>query len=381
MTSENSNKETIIASPLDYHMFRQEIISKYPAYVPPQPLIPLEAENTSLLPPLPHQSARNSAANGIIHRQAAAQSGGTSILHQPVHIATPAPSPPPSPGVGGKGVKKQNYQTNQNFPFMYPPLDATSNSAGGKGMAGIHEALVSRRWEGSDVPASILEAGELFSSRVRMTRATRQLWDERERFLKHERGWVVDDSDDEVEGLCLDELSLDDRDALEGLRAEGIRGKAPAAEQEVDLGPSPEQLSDRDKQRLAAVERFYVSTPLRKRGSVVLARLTRSHAARGPPPSAVAGDCAAAAHPRQRHGNSDAAVDAAARQLGGQGQQRGRQRRPCCTEDAGRRGPGGPSERAGAVAGGGGRGEDARDYVQGHDGHLAAPAEVAEGIS
>ena len=77
-------------------------------------------------------------------------------------------------GNGGKGGKKQNYQTNQNFPFMYPPLDATSNSAGGKGIAGLQDLLVGRKWEGSDIPASILEAGELFSRRVRMTRATSQ---------------------------------------------------------------------------------------------------------------------------------------------------------------------------------------------------------------
>ncbi|KAL3957740.1 hypothetical protein ACCO45_008318 [Purpureocillium lilacinum] len=257
MTSENSDKETITASPIDYHAFRQEITSKYPAYVPPQPLIPLEADNNSLLPPLPHQSARNNASNGILPAPAHAQGGGASILHQPVHIATPAPSPPPSPGVGGKGGKKQNYQTNQNFPFMYPPLDATSNSAGGKGMIGIHEALVSRRWEGSDIPASILEAGELFSSRVRMTRATRQLWDERERFLKFERGWEVEDDDDEIEGLSLDELSLEEREVLKGLKEEERKERAHPPDEEVDFGPHPDRLSERDRQRLVAVEKFY----------------------------------------------------------------------------------------------------------------------------
>ncbi|ODA84050.1 hypothetical protein RJ55_02568 [Drechmeria coniospora] len=260
MTNGDGNdKETITASPLDYHAFRQEVTSKYPAYVPPQPLIPLEADNTSLLPPLPHQSTRNSVANGIIPTPAGpAQDGGASILHQPVHIATPAPSPPPSPAIGGKGGKKQNYQTNQNFPFMYPPLDATSNSAGGKGWIGIHDAVVRRRWEGSDVPASILEAGELFSSRVRMTRATRQLWDERERFLKYERGWEFDDDDDEIDGLSLDELTLEEKELLKEVKGRDKIGSARhPPEDEVDFGPHPERLSDRDKQRLVAVERFY----------------------------------------------------------------------------------------------------------------------------
>lgn len=256
------DKETITASPLDYHVFRQEITSKYPAYVPPRPAIPLEAENNSLLPPIPNQITRNSASNGILPAPPNAQSGGASILHQPVHIATPAPSPPPSPGVGGKGGKKQNYQTNQNFPFMYPPLDASSNSAGGKGLAGIDASLISRRWEGSDIPASILEAGKLFSSRVRMTRATRQLWEEREKFLRYERGWDHEDDDDEIEDLDLNELTLEDRELLKEFKAEG-KGKLPPPPDDAcpDFGPRPERLTDRDRERLVAVENFYVSDP------------------------------------------------------------------------------------------------------------------------
>ncbi|PFH59318.1 hypothetical protein XA68_12519 [Ophiocordyceps unilateralis] len=252
---EKKDSEVITATPLDYHAFRQEITSKYPAYVPPPPLIPLESEYTTLLPPLPNQSFRSSATQGVVPAPAHAQNGGASILHQPVHIATPAPSPPPSPGVGGKGGKKQNYQTNQNFPFMYPPLDATSNSAGGKGTAGAYDAVISRRWEGSDIPASILEAGELFSSRVRMTRATRQLWEERERFLKYERGWDVED--DAIDHLNLDELTLEEKQVLEELKSEERKNSAPPPEAEFDFGPRPERLSDRDRQRLIAVERFY----------------------------------------------------------------------------------------------------------------------------
>ncbi|RFU78822.1 required for hyphal anastomosis ham-2 [Trichoderma arundinaceum] len=264
LTTGDRTKETITASPLDYHVFRQEITSKYPAYVPPQPLIPLEAENPSLLPPLPNIATRN-GANGIIPQPPNIQMAGASILHQPVHIATPAPSPPPSPGVGGKGGKKQNYQTNQNFPFMYPPLDATSNSAGGKGEAGYGNPLVSRKWEGSDIPASILEAGQLFSSRVRMTRATRQLWEERERFLKFERGWETDDDgeddDDDIEDLDLNELTLEEKEVLRELKAEDSKEKKKKERffpgPEIDLGPQPERLSETDKQRLMAVERFY----------------------------------------------------------------------------------------------------------------------------
>ncbi|XWW96763.1 hypothetical protein V2A60_004743 [Cordyceps javanica] len=254
--SENQDKQKITASPLDYHVFRQEITSKYPAYVPPQPAIPLEDENTSLLPPLPQHPTRNNGSNGILPAPSNSQNGGASILHQPVHIATPAPSPPPSPGVGGKGGKKQNYQTNQNFPFMYPPLDATSNSAGGKGLAALDDTI-NRRWEGSDIPASILEAGELFSTRVRMTRATRQLWDEREGFLKFERGWEPDE-DDDVDELDLSDLTEEEKELIKEVKDADKETHKPAAPAEaVDYGPRKQEMSDRDKKRLEAVESFY----------------------------------------------------------------------------------------------------------------------------
>ncbi|KAK3685504.1 protein required for hyphal anastomosis [Podospora appendiculata] len=244
-------KGTITASPLDYHVFRQEITSKYPSYVPPLPAIPLDAEQTSILPQLPNHPIRNTG-NGILPGPPG-QSGGASILHQPVHIATPAPSPPPSPAAGGKGGKKQNYQTNQNFPFMYPPLDASSNSAGGKGGAGLQDLLVGRKWEGSDVPASILEAGELFSRRVKMTRATRQLWDERERFLKFERGWDGAD-DDIIDELDLSSLTLEEKEEL-GLLKSAPEEKAKKADPEIDYGPR--EVDQRTRERLKAVENFY----------------------------------------------------------------------------------------------------------------------------
>jgi hypothetical protein len=239
-------------------MFRQEITSKYPAYIPPQTVIPLEADQNSILPPLSNHPTRPSGSNGILPSPPNAHAGGASILHQPVHIATPAPSPPPSPGVGGKGGKKQNYQTNQNFPFMYPPLDATSNSAGGKGIAGLQDLLVGRKWEGSDIPASILEAGELFSTRVRMSRATRQLWDEREKFLKFERGWNPDDDDSDIEDLDLDGLSLEEKEEIQAFRAETKAGEFRIIQPELDLGPKGEVSGD-VKRRLIAVEGFYVS--------------------------------------------------------------------------------------------------------------------------
>ncbi|KAH9845596.1 Striatin-interacting protein 1 [Teratosphaeria destructans] len=204
---DSRGKPVITASPLDYHLFRQEISSKYPAYQAPPPMFPLEPDNNSILPPLRHRqqsipSASESALTG-------APSVGThSIMHQPVHIATPAPSPPPSPAGPGKAAKKQNYQTNQMFPFLYPPLDGSSSELGGKGSTQLQDALVGRKWEGSDVPTSILEAAELFSKRMRATRGLKQLWEARVDYMKVERGWDPNDQDDDTD---VDDFELVDK--------------------------------------------------------------------------------------------------------------------------------------------------------------------------
>lgn len=222
--NDKPGRPVITASPLDYHAFRQEISSKYPAYNPPPPLFPLESDEKSILPPLRVNPTK--PTNGTATTQTPTH--GHSILHQPVHIATPAPSPPPSPAGSGKGGKKQNYQTNQLFPFLYPPLDETSNKLGGKGSTDLQDALVGRKWTGSDIPASILEAAELFSKRMRATRSMKQLWAERVAFMKFERGWEdidskkavdtrqqVDPGDDDitdVESLDLDQFDLGNED-------------------------------------------------------------------------------------------------------------------------------------------------------------------------
>lgn len=242
----------LTASPLDYHAFRQEITSKYPSYNPPPPVVPLELENSSILPPLPQHPSRAVSSNGLFSGVGPSVAGGNgSILHQSVHIATPAPSPPPSPiGPGGKAGKKQNYQTNQNFPFMYPPLDNSSNDLGGKGTTELQDVLVGKKWEGSDVPASIIEAGKLFSSRVKMTRAMRQLWEERERFMKYDRGWWLDDSGNASDDDVQDELA----EELEGLDLQTKKKSGPT-------WPSQKETENEDIQRrLDAVEAFYVGS-------------------------------------------------------------------------------------------------------------------------
>lgn len=233
----------ITASPLDYHLFRQELCSKYPAYQPPAPLFPFEPENNTILPPLQHRQSKldeidNTASAGIgVY--------GSSVMHQPVHIATPAPSPPPSPaGPGGKGGKKQNYQTNQMFPFLYPPLDTNSNDLGGKGSTELQDALAGRKWKGRDIPASILEAAELFAKRMKTTRAMKQLWETRVDYMKFERGWKEgqDDDDDDVAQLDLD-----------------LDSEPESKPSNPKDAPPDDPETDTDR-RLRAVSDYYVST-------------------------------------------------------------------------------------------------------------------------
>lgn len=244
---------TITASPLDYHLFRQEISSKYPAYQPPKPSFPFEPDNNSILPPLRHRQSKyevnNASAGG-----GSVSVGNGSIMHQPVHIATPAPSPPPSPaGPGGKGGKKQNYQTNQLFPFLYPPLDTSSNEIGGKGSTELQDALVGRKWQGCDIPASILEAAELFAKRMRATRAMKQLWKARVDFMKQERGWK-DESRDAVSEFHLD-LNDDFQDV------DKFDATSPPTNN-YETAESEEDRKEADKEHIEPLDKvaeFYVS--------------------------------------------------------------------------------------------------------------------------
>ncbi|MCJ1401425.1 Factor arrest protein 11 [Xylographa trunciseda] len=254
----NHNEVFLTASPLDYHIFRQEITSKYPAYNPPPPLVPLELNNSSVLPPIHNNPSRTTSHESLASAAGMYTNGiGKSIFHQPVHISTPAPSPPPSPaGPGGKGGKKQNYQTNQNFPFLYPPLDDTSNIVGGKGNAGLQDRLVGKKWEGCDIPASILEAGQLFASRMRMSRSLRQLWEVREEFIKFERGWEAEEKKEPTFEEQMAELNLEDEQEIddESIRSEEMSTQAQTT---VKIQPTKETDNDDVQGRLDAVENFY----------------------------------------------------------------------------------------------------------------------------
>ncbi|RPA98194.1 hypothetical protein L873DRAFT_1060047 [Choiromyces venosus 120613-1] len=160
-------KELITASPLDYHVFRRDIMDKYPAYDPPNPLFIFElAKNSFLL-----SSSINTAtgrAGGTGDVLLGGKGGGEnlgSILNKAVHIGAPVSLHSPSPtGVGGKGGKMQNYQTNNNFPRLYPfPTSSADIDKKFTGKGWLKEdGDTFFRGGGGGVPASTDEARDYF---------------------------------------------------------------------------------------------------------------------------------------------------------------------------------------------------------------------------
>lgn len=103
----------------------------------------------------------------------------------------------------------------------------------------MQDVLVGRKWQGSDIPTSILEAAELFSGRMVATRALKQLWEERVEFMKFERGWTGAEDDDDVRPMKLE-----------------------SSEEEKQADESPKNYDGSVNERLQAVENFYVGTCL-----------------------------------------------------------------------------------------------------------------------
>lgn len=172
-----------------------------------------------LLPSFTEQAKKKIARHEVIPSFAP----NTSIFEQPVHIATPAPSPPPTPVGGGKTLRKINYQTNQQFPMLYPPVNVSGDPFGDSMPSDLPNYDSSKDWDADFVPASILEAGNLFSQRSRLTLASKQLWDEKECYLAYERGLSQETAGVQVSGADTankTEKPISDNERLERRNAQ-----------------------------------------------------------------------------------------------------------------------------------------------------------------
>jgi hypothetical protein len=91
--------------PSDYEQFRGEVFSKYPSHH--------DASTSTTISDQEKKKLRSSVHTLPDLENLQFENDG---LLLPTHIATPAPSPPPSPK-----IKRGIYQTDQSFPFMFPP--------------------------------------------------------------------------------------------------------------------------------------------------------------------------------------------------------------------------------------------------------------------
>jgi hypothetical protein len=158
-SNEDPNKLT--ASPIDFHTYRQELITRYPSFIPPPSTLPENFEDSTSL----------TQFISIPKNQPPRHTNSTNNQPPTIHIATPCPSPLISPvDFSTKSQKGKRMVQSNNFvyPFIYP----TEND---------FESVV---------PKSIQEATDLFASRVRDKLHLVQLWDEFDHFIKQERGWV-----------------------------------------------------------------------------------------------------------------------------------------------------------------------------------------------
>ena len=117
-----------------------------------------------------------------------------------------------------------------------------------------------RKWTGSDIPASILEAAELFSERMRATRAMKQLWEERVEFMKFERGWTGENDDARSESSDSSiEIPILDLALVEGVTLDGPTQEEGSEQKEnvEQLDPKAPALDGSVGDRLRAVEAFY----------------------------------------------------------------------------------------------------------------------------
>ncbi|OSD04155.1 N1221-domain-containing protein [Trametes coccinea BRFM310] len=169
----------IKSSPLDLEAFRQEISVKYPTFNPPPVTVPAStpvttaklAQAYSPIPVRHHyehdvgESQHQDHSHNAMPQPFSFNQGGSSFRPIP-QPATPAPSPPPSPK-----PKKQQFQTDQNRPFLFPFSRTT---------VGYNDSRL--------VPFAIDEADRLYSKHMYVSLSLWQMWKTREECMTVESG-------------------------------------------------------------------------------------------------------------------------------------------------------------------------------------------------
>ncbi|CCH40963.1 Factor arrest protein 11 [Wickerhamomyces ciferrii] len=179
--SKEKDTSKLTTTPLDYHTFRDDITSRYPALIPPPSTLPDNFENSSSLSQFLN-----------ISRTLDSHKANSSLPPPSGHISTPAPSPPSTP-INKAAKTKRSYQVNQSYPFIYPTEETTNTLS-------------------SNIPKSIEEASHLCSSRLQDKLSLKQLWCERDNFMKQERGWTESNQDPNEEFDYYNDIFKNDED-------------------------------------------------------------------------------------------------------------------------------------------------------------------------
>ncbi|RGB36108.1 hypothetical protein C1646_697859 [Rhizophagus diaphanus] len=181
------NKEFLIkTTPIDYHTFQNEVTQKYPTYVPPPcPVIPMPPITTNQFPSNVNSndmSTQNSSSNNSTTNSNSSKS------------------------------RKQQFQTNQRQPFIFPFSKFTPT-----------------------VPKSIQEAGDLYLKFMYTSLGTFQCWKEKEEMKKQQFG------------LTNNETLYDEKNIIN-------------CEKEMSTGSDMEaQVTKKDREKLDRIELLYRS--------------------------------------------------------------------------------------------------------------------------
>lgn len=218
---DENNKGKLTCSPLDYFTFREDLLDKYPLFQAYENLgdcplkkdaydfkqfkstlkeangesISTSSSSSSIQEDYKYFMAINSQSNSLSNymsnpRPNKAHTVQSQLPTATVHISTPVPSPPSTPSdfmSGGEKIRKL-YQINQSVPLIYPKTDEV------------------------EVPYAIKEANDILQSSVYDSYSNKRLWQERQKFMIQERGYVneYDDTDynDNLNEFEYDEAKL-----------------------------------------------------------------------------------------------------------------------------------------------------------------------------
>lgn len=183
----------LTCSPLDYFTFREDLMAKYPLFSKTMGVNesikrdPLDFETARNIKYPELESNRSCNSNESYQFYMAMNENSNSLTNlieiprtnrshtvssqlpaQTVHIATPVPSPPSTPSdymSGGEKIRKL-YHLNQAMPFIYPTSDEM------------------------EIPYAIKEADTILKNSIYESYSNKQLWEERQAFMRQERGFV-----------------------------------------------------------------------------------------------------------------------------------------------------------------------------------------------